>query len=246
MQRDARPSATSTVVVNTRRLLDHLLGDYPHLGRARASLRAGLPRGRRPRRPARGGDGKRRFFFYSRPENARNLFWRGGQRDRRGPSRTTSSTPTCGSFHFVGRRDARPDAPARRQAAGRRGARLARLPGAGGHDGRRARADGHPPPVVPAPTTSPPPAPPCSPTAPRQGGPLRTSRANILIADPASTSLVEGLARVAALGLDDAQRAATTASRPHRARLGRGADRRRRRARRPVGVQRLGRAVDVH
>ena len=50
--------------------------------RARSSLRAGLPRWPEP--PAARSDGKRRFFFYSRPENARNLFWRGGQALSRG------------------------------------------------------------------------------------------------------------------------------------------------------------------
>ncbi|NPC43242.1 glycosyltransferase [Nocardioides sp. zg-1230] len=71
-----------TVVVNTQRLLDHLGSpdNYPHLAEEAIALTpafpGGLPRdgaGLAPR-----PEGKRRLFFYSRPENARNLFWRGG------------------------------------------------------------------------------------------------------------------------------------------------------------------------
>lgn len=69
------------VVVNTQRLLDHLGSpdNYPHLAEEAIALTPAFPGGL-PRdaelepRP----EGKRRLFFYSRPENARNLFWRGG------------------------------------------------------------------------------------------------------------------------------------------------------------------------
>lgn len=71
-----------TVVVNTQRLLDHLGSpdNYPHLAEEAIALTPAFPHGL-PRDGAGLGprpDGKRRLFFYSRPENARNLFWRGG------------------------------------------------------------------------------------------------------------------------------------------------------------------------
>ena len=70
------------VVVNTQRLLDHLGSpdNYPHLAEEAIALTPAFPGGL-PRDGAELGprtEGKRRLFFYSRPENARNLFWRGG------------------------------------------------------------------------------------------------------------------------------------------------------------------------
>lgn len=61
------------VVVNTSRLLAHLRLDYPDLHAT--SFEPAFPGGEAAEDCERSG--KRKFFFYSRPENARNLFWRG-------------------------------------------------------------------------------------------------------------------------------------------------------------------------
>lgn len=69
------------VVVNTQRLLDHLGSpdNYPHLAEEAIALTPAFPGGLpRDAELAPRPEGKRRLFFYSRPENARNLFWRGG------------------------------------------------------------------------------------------------------------------------------------------------------------------------
>ena len=70
------------VVVNTQRLLDHLGSpeNYPHLAEEAIALTPAFPGGlpREGAELAPRPEGKRRLFFYSRPENARNLFWRGG------------------------------------------------------------------------------------------------------------------------------------------------------------------------
>lgn len=96
-----------TVVVNTQRLLDHLGSpdNYPHLAEEAIALTpafpGGLPRdgeGLRPR-----PEGKRRLFFYSRPENARNLFWRGGTVLSRAVERGLID-PAEWELHLVGRR----------------------------------------------------------------------------------------------------------------------------------------------
>ncbi|MDR7255347.1 hypothetical protein J2X46_004349 [Nocardioides sp. BE266] len=94
------------VVVNTQRLLDHLGSpdNYPHLAEEAIPLTpafpGGLPRDAElPDRP----EGKRRLFFYSRPENARNLFWRGGTVLARAVEEGLID-PEQWELHLVGRR----------------------------------------------------------------------------------------------------------------------------------------------
>ena len=142
-----------TVVVNTQRLLDHLGSpdNYPHLAEEAIALTPAFPGGL-PRDGADLGprpEGKRRLFFYSRPENARNLFWRGGAVLSRAVEQGLID-PDVWELPPGRTPHAGPHLPARHQAAGRRGAQLARLPGARAHDRRRAGPDGHPAPVLPA------------------------------------------------------------------------------------------------
>lgn len=95
------------VVVNTQRLLDHLgsADNYPHLADEAIALTPAFPGGL-PRDCAALADlvpGKRRFFFYSRPENARNLFWRGGFVLARAIEQGLIDADAW-EFHLVGRR----------------------------------------------------------------------------------------------------------------------------------------------
>jgi len=88
------------VVVNTRRLLEHLSGPSEPLHATGAlSFEPAFPIG-----PAadRSGEEKRNFFFYSRPQNARNLFWRGGMALSRAIEKRVLD-PAVWDFHFVGR-----------------------------------------------------------------------------------------------------------------------------------------------
>jgi hypothetical protein len=90
------------VVVNTSRLLAHLVADgLPHLREQAIALEPAFP-GEVSATPAGSGDGKRNFFFYSRPHNARNLFWRGGQVIARAVE-SRLLDPDEWRFHFVGR-----------------------------------------------------------------------------------------------------------------------------------------------
>ncbi|SFB00308.1 hypothetical protein SAMN05192575_102408 [Nocardioides alpinus] len=96
-----------TVVVNTQRLLDHLgsAGHYPHLADEAIALTPAFPGGL-PREGADLGarpEGRRRLFFYSRPENARNLFWRGGTVLSRAVEQGLLD-PDEWELHLVGRR----------------------------------------------------------------------------------------------------------------------------------------------
>lgn len=67
-----------TKVVNTARLLAHLVADddLPHF-RDGLSFEPAFP-GRSARNLGERAGGRQNFFFYSRPVNVRNLFWRGG------------------------------------------------------------------------------------------------------------------------------------------------------------------------
>lgn len=90
------------VVVNTSRLLTHLVeGGLPHLRDQAIALEPAFP-GQVSATPAGSGDDKRNFFFYSRPHNARNLFWRGGQVIARAVE-SRLLDPDEWRFHFVGR-----------------------------------------------------------------------------------------------------------------------------------------------
>ncbi|NPD03277.1 hypothetical protein HN031_01045 [Nocardioides sp. zg-1308] len=90
------------VVVNTSRLLSHLVADgLPHLREQAVALEPAFP-GEVATTPAGSGDGRRNFFFYSRPHNARNLFWRGGQVIARAVE-SRLLDPDEWRFHFVGR-----------------------------------------------------------------------------------------------------------------------------------------------
>ncbi|MCY7401910.1 MAG: hypothetical protein LH477_13350 [Nocardioides sp.] len=96
-----------TVVVNTQRLLDHLGSpeNYPHLADEAIALTPAFPGGltRDGASLADRVPGKRRFFFYSRPENARNLFWRGGSVLARAVEQGLIDADAW-EFHLVGRR----------------------------------------------------------------------------------------------------------------------------------------------
>ncbi|GAA5123404.1 hypothetical protein GCM10023339_43240 [Alloalcanivorax gelatiniphagus] len=96
-----------TVVVNTQRLLDHLgsADNYPHLAVEAIPLTPAFPGGL-PREGAEldaRPEGRRRLFFYSRPENARNLFWRGGTVLSRAVEQGLID-PEVWELHLVGRR----------------------------------------------------------------------------------------------------------------------------------------------
>lgn len=92
-----------TVVVNTQRLLDHLSAPdgFPHLAEDALALEPAFP-GRAGNGAAPVAGSKRNFFFYSRPENARNLFWRGALVISRAIEARVLD-PDEWDFHFVGR-----------------------------------------------------------------------------------------------------------------------------------------------
>ena len=87
------------VVVNTRRLLDHLTTSGAITVADATSFEPAFP-GIEPARREPGA--KRQLFFYSRPENARNLFWRGGLALSRAIEKRVLD-PEVWDFHFVGR-----------------------------------------------------------------------------------------------------------------------------------------------
>ena len=87
------------VVVNTRRLLDHLTTSGAITVADATSFEPAFPGIEpAPREPG----AKRQLFFYSRPENARNLFWRGGLALSRAIEKRVLD-PEVWDFHFVGR-----------------------------------------------------------------------------------------------------------------------------------------------
>lgn len=191
------------IIVNTRRLFDHLVRDYPRLPEVGLSFEPAFP-GPRDAAPVRTTDGGRRFFFYSRPGNARNLFWRGGTALSRAIEDGVLD-PDVWSFYFVGR--GTPDIampgnvrPAIVEGLGWPGYQaLVRSMDAG-----MALMD-----------TPHPSYPPYDLAA--AGAAVLTNRhpgkedlsglsRNILVADATVDGLVDGLAAVAALGRDDARR----------------------------------------
>jgi hypothetical protein len=88
------------VLVNTRRLRDHLAAPgEPLAGTDAMSFEPAFPPGPTAERSP--GE-KRNFFFYSRPQNARNLFWRGGLALSRAVEKKVLD-PDVWDFHFVGR-----------------------------------------------------------------------------------------------------------------------------------------------
>jgi len=197
-------------VVNTRRLLDHLTTTYPDLASQALSFEPAFPggKGSTPDDPEPGGS-KRRFFFYSRPENARNLFWRGGQALSQAIEENILD-PDIWSFYFVGR--ATPDLTLPRDV---------RPQILEGLDWRRYQSlvstmdaalvlmdTPHPsyPPLDLAAAG----AAVLTNTHPGKEDLSGISR-NILIADPSVPTLVEGLSRVAQLGQDDDLRRANRA-----------------------------------
>lgn len=94
-----------TVVVNTHRLLDHLALSYPHLDSEAISFEPAFPGAANAitaETTAERTDGRRNFFFYSRPENSRNLFWRGGAAIAAAIEEHILD-PEIWDFHFVGR-----------------------------------------------------------------------------------------------------------------------------------------------
>ncbi|MCF6376994.1 hypothetical protein L2K70_05215 [Nocardioides KLBMP 9356] len=92
------------VVVNTSRLLEHLSGPggLPHLAESAVALEPAFPTRDPSVVPAGSGTTKRNLFFYSRPHNARNLFWRGAQVIARAVEQRILD-PDEWDFHFVGR-----------------------------------------------------------------------------------------------------------------------------------------------
>ena len=92
------------VVVNTSRLLEHLSGPggLPHLRESAIALEPAFPTRDASVVPAGSGGAKRNLFFYSRPLNARNLFWRGVQVIARAVEQRVLD-PDEWEFHFVGR-----------------------------------------------------------------------------------------------------------------------------------------------
>ncbi len=92
------------VVVNTSRLLEHLSGPggLPHLRESAIALEPAFPTRDASVVPAGSGTAKRNLFFYSRPLNARNLFWRGAQVIARAVEARILD-PDEWEFHFVGR-----------------------------------------------------------------------------------------------------------------------------------------------
>ena len=92
------------VVVNTSRLLEHLSGPggLPHLRESAIALEPAFPTRDASVVPAGSGGAKRNLFFYSRPLNARNLFWRGAQVIARAVEARILD-PDEWEFHFVGR-----------------------------------------------------------------------------------------------------------------------------------------------
>jgi hypothetical protein len=191
------------VVVNTRRLLDHLLLDFPHLDQTGLSFEPAFP-GARDATPVRSDDGRRRFFFYARPGNPRNLYWRGG----RALSRAIEAgvlDPDVWSFHFVGRGTPSLSLP--------RGVRPEVVEGLAWNDyqalvaGMDAGLT-----LMDTPHPSYPPY-----DLAAAGAAVLTNRhpgkedlsgisRNILVADASEAGLLDGLAAVAALGQDDALR----------------------------------------
>jgi hypothetical protein len=189
-----------SVVVNTGRLLTHLRRDYPDLHAF--SFEPAFP-GVTQEPPA--PEGKRRFFFYSRPENARNLFWRGASVLAEAVT-TNVLPPEEWAFYFVGR--ATPDLSLGR---GVRPILVEGLPWSdyqalvAGMDAALVLMD-----------TPHPSYPPLDLAA--AGAAVLTNRhpgkedlsdlsRNILSADLALPALLEGLREVARLGVDDEERA---------------------------------------
>ncbi len=194
-----------TTVVNTQRLMDHMVGDFPRLDRDGVSFEPAFPaHAASAQPPAR--EGKRRFFFYSRPQNSRNLFWRGGLALSRAIEENVLD-PDEWELHFVGR--ATPDLSLPRGVRpelheGLSWAAYQAL--VGSMDAALVLMD-----------TPHPSYPPLDLAA--AGAAVLTNRhpgkedlsdvsENILVADLGLETLVEGVARAVALGLDDNQRAA--------------------------------------
>ena len=198
------------VVVNTQRLLDHLGSpdNYPHLADEAIALTpafpGGLPRDGADLGPAARGQAPAVLLLAPGERPQPVLARRHGPVARRRAGhhrpRRVGAAPRRSTY-------ARPHLPARHQAAGRRGAQLARLPGARAHDRRRAGADGHPAPVLPPLDLA------------AAGVPVLTNThgskqdlsdfsANILTAPSTVDGLLEGMRRLLALSDDRAQRSA--------------------------------------
>jgi hypothetical protein len=190
------------VVVNTQRLLDHLAGPGEPLEKSQAlSFEPAFPGAvSTPRDPG----AKRQFFFYSRPENARNLFWRGGLALSRAAEKRILD-PDVWDFHFVGR--ATPELSLSDEVAPEVHEGLAWAD----YQALVARMDAAlvlmdtPHPSYPPYDLAGAGAAVLTNTHPGKTD-LSDLSANILIADPSLDSLVAGIGRLAALGLDDEQR----------------------------------------
>jgi hypothetical protein len=189
------------VVVNTRRLLDHLTTSGAITVQDATSFEPAFPGIEpSPREPG----AKRQLFFYSRPENARNLFWRGGLALSRAIEKRVLD-PEVWDFHFAGRSTPELTLPGEVNPHVYEG-----LPWAE-YQALVSRMDA----ALVLMDTPHPSYPPYDLAA--AGAAVLTNShgsktdlsdisANILVADPSLDGLAEGLERLAALGQDDEQR----------------------------------------
>jgi hypothetical protein len=190
------------ILVNTQRLLDHLStpGGEVDLSHATSFEPAFPGAGPTPRDPG----AKRGFFFYSRPENARNLFWRGGLALSRAVEKRILD-PDVWDFHFVGR--ATPEVTLPGDVAPHIHEGLAWAD----YQALVAQMDAAlvlmdtPHPSYPPYDLAGAGAAVLTNTHPGKSD-LSDVSANILVADPSLEGLVAGLGRLAALGVDDDQR----------------------------------------
>lgn len=94
-------------VVNTKALFEHLVGGSEPLPNVRSNgvwFEPAFPAmwAKRPAAPPRDGAAKRQFFFYARPNNLRNLYWRGLEAISAALEDRVLS-PEEWDFNFVGR-----------------------------------------------------------------------------------------------------------------------------------------------
>jgi len=93
------------ILVNTQQLFDHLADGFEPLSRLRERghwFDPAFPSFPRPKAAKPPAEGAQNFFFYARPNNDRNLFWRGLEVIN-AAMREGVLAPDQWNFHFVGR-----------------------------------------------------------------------------------------------------------------------------------------------